>query len=163
MAETITQVETTKKQSFLVDMRPDIIVRVAVLGLLLGAVGYAISLGLSEYVVRPVFCSGANGCGDPMNIAGNITLVLLSIAGMTGLIKTGAYRPMLVAVAVAITLWGIGSWIGSLAWYEALGWSALLYAVAYSAYAWLVRPRNFIVVIIILALIIGGTRYLSMI
>lgn len=161
MAEIINQVDSIKKQSFLVDMRPDIIVRVALLGLVLGAIAYGISLALSIYVVKPVFCTGANGCGDPMNIAGNITLVLLSIGGMTGLIKMGAYRPMLVAVAVAATLWGIGSWIGSLAWYEALGWSALLYSVAYSAYAWLVRPRNFIIVILILALIIVGSRYLT--
>lgn len=160
MADTETQLETESRPSSIIDIRADVIVRVALLGLGIGAVAWALALGLNQFIIGPVFCPNAT-CESTSTVSGNIVLVLTAIAAMLGMVRLGVYRPMLIAIAVVATLWGIGGWLSGIIWYEALGWSALMYMAAYTAYAWLVRPRNFIIVLVVLALLIVGIRYLA--
>ena len=162
MAQDVTPVQN--KQSVLVDMRIDTVVRIALIGLVLGAVAWLIALGLDKIAINPAFCSPetAPSCVNySPAIAGNIALVLTGIFGMVGLVRVGAYRPMLVVIAVAIVLWNVSGWLSGVVWYEALGWSALMYMAAYATFAWLVRPRNFVVVLILLAVLIAGIRFIA--
>lgn len=162
MAQDVTPVQN--KQSVLVDMRIDTVVRIALIGLVLGAGAWLIALGLDKFAIKPAFCSPetAPSCANySPAIAGNIALVLTGIFGMVGLVRVGAYRPMLVVIAVAIVLWNVSGWLSGVVWYEALGWSALMYMAAYATFAWLVRPRNFVVVLILLAVLIAGIRFIA--
>jgi hypothetical protein len=164
MPETNTQVEPNNHISAIVDMRPDVVVRVALLGLAIGFVAWVLTWALAKYAVGPALCptTGSHtACGSTDAIAGNIVLVVTAIAGMLGLVRLGVYRPMLIAIAVVLGLWGIGAWLSNIVWYEALGWSALVYMAAYVAFSWLVRPRNFIVVLIVLIALIASAHYIS--
>lgn len=164
MADTDTQLETNNKPSAIIDMRPDLLVRVALLGLGLGVVAWILAMVLGNFVIKPVLCpttGDASMCGSTDVIAGNIGLVLVSVAGMLGLVRLGVYRPLLIAIAGVLTLWGLGGWLSGIVWYEALGWAALIYMITYVAYAWLVRPRNFIVVIAVLAILVILVRWIS--
>lgn len=160
MADTTTQLETDGRPSPIIDIRSDVIVRVALLGLCIGAAGWGLAQGLSQFIIGPIFCPN-KVCASTDVISGNIVLVVTAVAAMLGMVRLGVYRPMLIALAVVATLWGIGGWLSNIVWYEALGWSALMFMAAYTAYTWLVRPRNFIIVIVVLLLLIVGIRYLS--
>jgi hypothetical protein len=160
MADTnIQQEENTPSQ--IIDMRPDVLVRVALLGLGLGAVTWVVSFLMSKFATGPMFCPGGGTCEAGDAIAGNVTLVLASVVGMLVLVRQGVYRPMLIVIAAALTLWNIGGWLSGIVWYEAIGWSALIYMVTYVAYAWLVRLKNFVIVLVVLAALIIFVRYIS--
>ena len=164
MANTDAQIESNNGALGIIDIRPDVVVRVALLGLALGVVAWGLGLLLSHYAVGPILCptSGAkDACSSTDSVAGNIALIATSVAGMLGLVRFGVYRPMLVAIAVAGGLWGIGGWLSGIVWYEALGWSALIYMAAYVAFTWLVRPRNLIIVVAVLAALIVAVHYIA--
>ena len=156
--------QTSDYSSDIIDMRADVIVRVALLGAILGVIGWSLSELLNKYVIEALFChnqSTTSLCLNSEVVSGNIALVIVAVVGIAGLVRLGVYRPMLVALAVVACLWSISGWLTGLTWYEALGWTALVYMVAYLAFAWLVRPRNFVVVIMSLLTVIVVTRIIS--
>lgn len=164
MAHAELQGEQTNRTSALVDMRPDTLIRIALLGLVLGVAAWLIARGLDMFAIKPALCPtpNAESCANYSEaIAGNITLIITGVIGMVGLVRLGAYRPMLVVIAVAIVLWNIGGWLSLLVWYEALGWSALMFMAAYATFGWLVRPRNFIIVLVLFAVLIAGIRFIA--
>jgi len=158
------EVPVTDTNSKLIDMRLDVLVRVALLGLGLGIITWTISTLLGRFVIAPLACVGeAAGvvCGNAEVLAGNIALVLAAIAGVLGLVRLGIYRPMLIVIAVAVCLWNISGLLSGLAWYEAIAWTTLIYMIGYVAFAWLVRPRNFVVVLIMLLVVIFASRVVA--
>jgi len=149
-------------QTQLIDMRVNTIIQVVLLGVILGAITWLLTLLLERFVITPVFCADAgNGiCMNASTVAGNIALVLSAIGGLLGLIRLGVYRPLLVVIAASIVLWGLAGWLGGLLWYEALAWTVLLYAATYAAFAWLVRPRFFLAAIILVLIVVIVARLL---
>lgn len=136
---------TTETSQSLIELRPQTVLQAALLGAGLGVVSWLLTMLIRQVIFVPLFC------GDPSNSmcvgstggAGVITLIAVSIAGLLGLVRLGVYRPLLVALAAAVTLWDMAIWLGKLYWFEALAWSIVLYALSYVVYTWLVRPRNF--------------------
>lgn len=161
MPDKSNQVEPNNRSLAIIDMRSDVLVRVALLGLGLGIVAWLLTLLLGRFIIGPVFCPEGQVCSDTDVIAGNIALILTGVAGILALVRMGVYRPMLIAIAACATLWNVGGWLSGIVWYEALGWSALIFMVAYIAFTWLVRPRNFVIVIIVLLLLIIGFRFVA--
>lgn len=149
---------TTDVSQSLIELRPQTLLQVALLGVGLGVVSWLLTMLIRQVIFVPLFC------GDPSNSmcvgatggAGVITLIAVGIAGLLGLVRLGVYRPLLVALASAVTLWGISVWLGKLYWFEALAWSIVLYVLCYVVYTWLVRPRNFgfaLVLVVVVALL----------
>jgi len=62
-------------------------------------------------------------------------------------------KPIIVAVASAVLLWGLANWTSGLAWQEVLGWGVLLYAISYVLFAWISRYNEIIPVMIISLLV----------
>lgn len=154
----------TDTGSNLIDMRPDVVVRIALLGIALGIVAWGLGSLLGRFVVAPLMCVGeAAGvvCASAEMTAGNISLVLVAIAGVLGLVRLGVYRPMLVAIAVGVCLWNLSALLAGLAWYEALAWTALIYMIGYAAFSWLVRPRHFVIVLVVLIVVVFATRIVA--
>ncbi len=143
----------------LIELRPQTIMQVALLGIGLGVLSWVLTLLIRQVIFVPLFC------GDPANSlcvgatggAGMIALIVTALAGLLGLVRLGVYRPLLVALAVAISLWGTSSWIGDMFWLEAVAWSVALYLTAYVAFTWLVRPRAFgmAIALVLLAVVIA--------
>ncbi len=155
------QTSIPEPQSSLIDMRPATIVQVALLGVILGAIAWLLTLLLGRFVLDPIFCNNQATTGICLNsnvIAGNIALVFAAVGGVLGLVRLGVYRPMLVAIAVAITLWSLAGWVDGLLWFESLVWTIGLYALAYAAFAWLVRPRTFLFAIILILVVVIAAR-----
>ncbi len=156
------EMQDTESTSGLIDIHMDMLVRVALLGLGLGIVTWGLAMLLDHFAIQPLFCHNqpATGiCANTQGLAGNIALVMMAVAGVLGLVRLGVYRPMLVAIAVAICLWDLFGWLNGIVWYESLGWAALIFTAAYALFTWLVRPRNFVLSIFILLVVIVLARY----
>lgn len=148
----------------LIDLRPQTLVQVALFGAGLGLVSWLLTMLVRQIIFVPLFC------GDPANSlcvgatgsAGVLALIITGIIGLLGLVRLGVYRPLLVALAAAVTLWGVAVWTGGMLWYEAIAWTVILYALAYVVFTWLVRPRAFglaagaVIVVVILSRIVAA-------
>lgn len=129
----------------LIDLRWQSLVQVGLFGAGLGLLSWLLTILVKQIIFVPLFC------GDPTNAAcvgatgsaGVLALIVAGIVGLLGLVRLGVYRPLLVALAAAVSLWGVALWTGEMEWYEAAAWSVLLYALVYVVYTWLVRPRTF--------------------
>jgi len=150
--------ESSNRWGGLIELQPQQLVQIALLGLGVGAALWLVTLLVRHVVFAPLFC------GDPTNglcvgataNAGAFATIIAAIVGLLGLVRMSVYRPLLIVIAVAISIWGLSTWVADLPWFEGLAWSVLLYAVGYVAFAWLVRPRSFapMIIMVIIAVIL---------
>jgi hypothetical protein len=123
--------------------------------LLFGAVGGLVVWGLTYlldvYVFEAILCKG--GVTAQCSLApryGAVTASLVAaILVLLGLIRLGVYRPLLVVLAVTISLWGLTEFLWGVTWYVTALCTVLLYALAYGVFAWLARIRMFAVALIL--------------
>ncbi|NCO10597.1 hypothetical protein GW930_01645 [Candidatus Saccharibacteria bacterium] len=102
----------------------------AFLGILIGVCWWVLYMLLNTYT--------------PMipDIAGTVSHVLVAVLGVSGLVRLFAARPLLIAIASATTLWGLGGFVDGLVWYETLLWSALLFGLAYALFGAVAHIRS---------------------
>ena len=147
----------------LIELRWQTLVQVALFGAGLGLASWLLTMAVKQVIFVPLFC------GDPTNAAcvgatgsaGVLALIVTGIIGLLGLVRLGVYRPLLVALAAAVSLWGVALWTGSMQWYEAIAWSVLLYALVYAVYTWLVRPRTFAIALVLVIVVAVLSRVAS--
>lgn len=129
----------------LVDRTWIIWLRTLGIGAGLGIVFWLLTLLLGHYVIEPLACrdiTNAGLCLNSTELAGNIAAILTAAAGIIILVRTGVFRPIILAVATAVLLWSLAGLTLGLFWGEALLWSILLYAFSYGLFAWIARyPR----------------------
>ncbi len=154
--------ESSPRWGGLIELQPQQLVQIVLLGLGVGAAAWLLTLLIRQAILVPLFCGDpSNGiCGGSVDIAGGIATVLAAITGLMGLVRLGIYRPLIIAVASAISLWGLSGLVSELLWFEALAWFALLYALCYAAFAWLVRPRSLAPVVVIIVIVVIAARWL---
>jgi hypothetical protein len=138
------------------------VIQAALLGVGIGFAAWLLDLIVRHIVLVPLFCGNPSStvCVNQVDVAGNVATIIVIFVGMMGLVRFSIYRPLIIVLATAISLWGIGSWTGHLAWYETLAWFVLLYALCYVAFAWLVRPRLFLPMIMLVTIAILFIRLL---
>lgn len=151
----------TASSQHLIDIRPNTMVQIVLLGIVLGAISWLLTVLVDRFVVGALIC-GDQGptCNSSTVIAGNIAIVMTAIGGLLGLVRLGVYRPLLVVIAAAIVLWGISGYTLGMQWYEAMAWTVLFTAVVYAAFTWLVRPRFFLAAIVLVIIIVLAARLL---
>ena len=94
------------------------------------------------YIIEPLACrdlANAVTCVDSFGVAGSIATVIVAIIGVFVLVRTLQPRPVIIAVAAATVLWGLGQYLSGLAWYEAILWSIALYAATYVLFGLVAR------------------------
>ena len=94
------------------------------------------------YIIEPIACrdlSNAAVCTDSFGVAGNIVTVIVALLGTFALIRNLQPRPIVIAVAAAVVLWGLGQYLTGLAWYEAILWAIALYAATYVLFGMVAR------------------------
>jgi hypothetical protein len=138
------------------------VVQILILGAVLGLIAWVVSALVSNYVIAPLFCKADGGnfsvCAQGGLLASNIASLLVGTLAVVALLRLGVFRPLLISLAVIISLWGIGPWMGALPWYESLAWTALLYAVAYLAFSWIARIRVFWIALLATVIVIVAAR-----
>lgn len=131
----------------LIELQPQQLIQIALLGAGVGAAAWVIALIVKQVVLTPLFCGDptAGLCVGADGTAGAVATVLAGFVGLLGLVRFSVYRPLLIVIAAAVGLWGLTGLLSGLLWFESLGWMVLLYAIMYALFAWLVRPRSFVV------------------
>lgn len=146
-----------------VDLSSRQFLKVAVVGMVVGAIFWALYLFLSQSVLSPVFCTSKSVvvCTEASSISSGIANVIVSLVGLFGLVRLGIFRPLFIVSATAVLLWGMGAWAADFLWYEALVWQLFIYGASYLAFSWIGRLRVFGPVLIISAIVILLARLLA--
>lgn len=160
MAEYVTEAKPA-----IIEQDNRVSVKVAVAGAVLGLVVFGVTWLLERFVLRAVLCGDASSatCTNITTIAGNVAAVLVALIGLITLVRLSVFRPLLIVLGVAISLWGMAGWLSGVNLVEQIVWSVLLYALLYSLYAWVARIRQPVVVLIVFALVAAATRVIPMI
>lgn len=154
--------DSSNRWDNLIELHPNQLIQIAVLGAIVGVVTWLLSLFIGQLVLTPAMCSDNGGAGcAAVGVGSAIATVLGGLVGLMGLVRLSVYRPLLIVLAALVSLWGLGSWVNGLAWFEAMSWSVLLYGFAYTAFAWLVRPRPFVPVVVIVLVVVLLVRLLA--
>ncbi len=137
--------------------------RIGLLGAALGVVGLAIAWLLGSYIIDPLVCrSGAlTACGQSDVMAGNIAAIIVAAVGIGLLIRLRAHRAFGVALATLVAYWNTSVLLRDLGWFEAAGWMAVLYALAYLLFAHIFRIRSMFVSIIITIVMALALRWVA--
>ena len=146
----------------IIEQNKGVALRVALIGAVIGVLTWVLSYALERFVLSALFCGDQATCERAVDYSGAIALIIASVVGLVVLVRTHVYRPLLVVIGVAISLWGITAWASGLMILEQLGWAALLFALAYSAYTWLARIRNVVIMLILVVLLVIASRVIPM-
>ena len=141
------------------DLKLRMLTSAFIIGAIVGAVGWLINLFLRYYFVEPVFCASPDSfsaCANGGTIAWVLAQILVIGASLVAMVRFAIYRPLLVIIAVFVTVWGIGGWLGVQNWWVATLWQAGIFGLAYATYAWIARVTQFWVsaILLILAVVI---------
>lgn len=133
---------------------------VALIGAATGLLFWGGAQVIERAVLEPIFCGTGNSgiCTNKASIASSAALVVAVFVAIVGLIRANVYRPLLISLAVAAALWGVGGLVAGLAWYYALLWSVLLFTFAYLLFAWVSRLRNFSLALVVTVVLVIGLR-----
>ena len=88
-----------------------------------------------------------------------VAIIISTIAGVANLARLRIYRPLLIGLASAISLWGLQTVAGSFAWYWAVLVFVALFTLAYAAFAWVARLRNFILALVVTVVLVVLARW----
>lgn len=145
----------TKKSTSKYDAYPlDVayIVKLFIVGVLSGALGWLLYLAIANYFIGPVFCSNAETfsvCKNGGTIAWASAHIIIMAVAVATLARLAVYRPLLVVLAVLVSLWSAHAWLGGMQWYIGLLWQALLFGVAVALFGQIARMTNFLVALLI--------------
>lgn len=150
----------TESKPAIIDQDVRLSAKVALTGAVIGIAVWGLAILLERFVLKSIFCGdpSAAACTDIATYAGNIAAVIMAIIGVVVLVRLSVFRPLLIVLGAAISLWGLAAWLSGLSMLEQLCWSVLLYALLYSLYAWIARIRNAIVVLVVFAVAAVATR-----
>ena len=135
--------------------------RIALIGAAMGILYWAITFLVGRLVIDPMFCGSsvnAAACANSVGLSGNVAGILVAVVGLFVLVGLKVLRPLIVAVAAAVVLWGLSGWTNGLAWGEIAFWSALLYSLTYVLFSWISRYNKSVPVLITVVLTVVVAR-----
>lgn len=121
--------------------------RIFIVGALIGLASAALYVMLDKYVLTPALCSTpemAARCEAKPYFAGGIAMIVGAVMGLFALVQQRVYRPLLIILLATIGLWNTVLLLDALPLWTATIVTALIFGVAYCAFAWLAQIRNFI-------------------
>ncbi|HEU4715827.1 MAG TPA: hypothetical protein VFS14_03280 [Candidatus Saccharimonadales bacterium] len=156
----MSDVQEEDKQLLFTPMDASRLVGVLLLGAVIGLLVWGLSLTIDRYVLTPTLCQAGQiaQCGNTAVYAEDIAAVIGAAVGLFFLVRLQVYRPLLVVIAVVVSLWGILGQVALLPWYG-IGLAAIaLYAFAYGLFAWVARFRSFWMVVILYVVLVAAVR-----
>jgi hypothetical protein len=124
------------------------VAKIFAFGLLVGLVSFALYVGLDRFVFEPVLCrenAALARCESKEEFAAGAAIVVASFLGLFLLVRERVYRPILAIIGIAVALWGIFGLVGALPVVLAACVTALLFALAYVVFSWLVQPTSLLI------------------
>jgi len=133
------------------------------IGIGAGVVWWVLTAMMRQYIVEPLACrdlSSATACVNSLDVSGNIAAVLVAALGVAALIRYSQPRPIIVALAPLVLLWGLGGMMNGLAWYWTLLWVVVLYGASYGLFLMVARIKNMPLALTAAIVIVVGVRLL---
>lgn len=137
------------------------IIRLLVVGVVTGALGWLLYMAISKYFIVPVFCRSADAfaiCNNGGTIAWIAAHLIVAVGAVAVLARMGVYRPLLVAIAVIASLWSAHAWLGVMPWWMGMVWQAGLFGLAFALFGWLARATNLIFVVVLTVILVVLSR-----
>lgn len=144
-----TPVPTPRYDVYIFD--PTALARLALIGFVVGVIGWLAYLGIANFIIEPIFCRNTDSFGICRNggtVAWVVGQVIVLGASVAALARLAVYRPLFIVLGVLISLWAAHSWLGVLPWYAGMFWHGLLFAIAFAAFGWLARIPSFLIALI---------------
>jgi hypothetical protein len=142
-----------------------VIVRLFVVGLVAGVVGWLLYLAVMHYFVSPVFCRNPETfsvCNNGGTIAWVSAHVIVMAATVAILARMAVYRPLLVVLGVLLSLWSTHAWLGGMEWYYGVIWQGILFGVAVALFGWVARTTSFVAALILTIVLVILARLVLM-
>ena len=125
--------------------RPSSVWKIALIGLTLGILYWCLTALIMNFI-------------KSIDIAGNIVTILVGLIGIVVMLKMFIARPLLVALASAVALWGLASMTDGLVWYEIIVWSALLYGLSYTVFSWIASYKKTVPAVVAVIVVVAIIR-----
>lgn len=132
-------------------MSVKMLTRLFTYGLFVGLITFGLYIGLERFVFEPVLCRESVGlarCETKDEFAAGTAIVLGSLLGLFLLVRERVYRPILAIIGVMTALWGIFGLVGILPVLLAAVVVALLFALSYVLFSWLVQPTSLVISVV---------------
>ena len=152
---------TDARVSPLVSMSRRELISMILVGVAVGAIISVLYFLLNKFIFSAVLCrpQSTADCGQAPNYTMIVAMLVGSIGGLVGLARTRIYRPLLIVIVSVIALWGIQNVLMGLDWYWAMMITAIFFGLAYGVFGWLARIRNFILAIVLVAVLTVLVRW----
>lgn len=95
---------------------------------------------------------------DSMKIASDVATIIVAVIGLIIMVSVRTVRPLVIAGAAAISLWGLAQWTKGLVWSEIIAWNIFMYALAYSSFSWISRYSRLVPALIVAMTVIVLVR-----
>lgn len=124
-------------------------VRVGLLGLVVGVLIPGLTWVLQKFLITPIFCREATSlavCGVGDLTSYYVATVVLGVIAVALMANWQIFRPLLVVIAAVTALWGLQRYAGSTissAGIEYYLTSAVLFGLAFLLFYWLMRLKSF--------------------
>lgn len=138
-------------------------VKIVWIGLGAGLSWWLLTSLLKHYIVEPLTCrdlSTATACIDSFGVAGSISAIIVAILATLVLIRAFQPRPIVIALASAVLLWDLGSFLNGLSWWETLLWALFFYGATYVLFSWAARITSTAVSLVVAAVVVILIRLL---
>lgn len=152
-----------ESQPPIIEQNRGMFMRILAIGFVLGIIVWMMTYTLRRFVLASLLCQdGGTVCVEANDQAGNIATILVGIAGVVALVRAGVYRPIIITLGTAVSLWGVSGWLYGSGALVSIALTATLYTVAYATYAWIVRVRKVPVMLVLFAVLIVISRVIPM-
>lgn len=165
-SEGVPQIPTVEDDSSLLIIPEGIdLLRVGLLGVLVGVLIPALTWLLQKFLITPVFCREASAlsvCGTGDLTTYYIATVVLGVVAVALMANWQIFRPLLIAVASVAALWGLQRYAGDTiasAGVEYYVTSAILFALAFLLFYWLLRLKSFALSVILTVIAVVLIRW----
>lgn len=156
-------VAVAERSEYVIHMTARQMVGVVIAGIVAGIAAWFCGWVFNSAIFHPLLCGDAalEQCSSAPVYSEVAALVLGTGAGVFGLVRLQIFRPLLVGLAVAVSLWGVlVHLMNSDAWMIGILIYAGLYALGYAFFAWVARIRSLLTATVIVVAVLILTRYL---
>lgn len=99
---------------------------------------------------------------DPLtksaSVPGDVATIIVATVSVVIMVHYKMAQPLIIATAVALSLWGMTYLTSGLTMWETFAWSVILYTLGYLAFSWIARYTKLLPVLILVVSVIIMSR-----
>lgn len=150
---------SAERPASVVSMSNSELINILIIGGIAGLLVWGLGFLLNRFVFDAYLCQNevSNQCAYAKNYAAGLAALIVSFGALGALVRFRVYRPLLVLIAAVLSTWGVVQLSWNFTWYLGVLVAILMYALAFGAFSWVARIRDFwitLIVAVVLVLIV---------